>query len=1229
MMKKTGCLLISGLVVLLACTAFGTVGNDVAVDQPRQFRVLSGQYAGPGDITSSIPTMRGYSAGEANQEYQVYQRQNPVYPLANEPIIDYALIDQVRLTAPTQYVRVIIYLDYQPGDIIREQVEARHTGEMLRIREQIREIHSHYVQRRNANASRDADNYQSAILDPSPADLAALRNLNLQHENLSRIMQIENTAAMSSVIYPYQQSVIESIENLGGQVEAQLLVGNSIIAIVPAGNVGALAQVPKIARVTADELLDADLNIADNATLVTSTATGGGLWEAGLTGGTYDPAILDSGTDLSHPALEDDAGLGRQNFYSWYLASAQYSSLYDDEQDEDDRNGHGTHVMGIVASYGSTGYLGNRGMAYGVETPVTLKAGFNRTDGLASMFSSDAMALVNRALYHTEDLYPLNSFNDDVDGINLSYGGSTTTDETPYSRFWDSVVYSYSDIVVTLSAGNSGPSNTEFSSPATSYNAITVANVNDQNTTGRNDDVIRSSSTRGPTANGRRKPDIAAPGSYIVSCWYNWESASDFVSMSGTSMAAPMVLGIAMDLMDAGVTDELEIKALLINTAQKNNTAMSFESDSDGWSTAYGWGYINAWAAYYHRNDVFSNIVTARPNAGCYRLYAGSMRDEGGAIGDSGQFGEGRDRATLVWNRHATYRTSTYPNTYYALSNLDLELYLEQDDTLMDTDYTVNDNVQQVRIDSGTGPTDVVVKVFAYDTSFAHGGATESFALATEEDFVEVSLPSSFSAFAVYPAEVEPGEIVDIEFYLHNDSAITAHNNEFDLILPPGWSLISGSDPYEPNSIPADGDSEHITWTVQAQYTTENNVNIQVRHTHDSYGELWGPFNWNMYTNVRWDNTTPSPDPMTWSQEPNEIGTDSLHMVATTASDAHEPIYYQFYIYNLTGGHVETDDANQTSETYVISGLNTNSEYDCRVRAGDNATTPNFTEWSIQNNEYTAIETPTGISFGTITSGSIEACSLNTPTGLTRGSSGLRIFNITEGTDSSWQQSNDFWDSNDLTANTYYSFYAQARNGDGAETAAGPTVLQCTYAALPDTPTVNNATPSTLDITINPNANPAYTEFAIRIVDGNDIYHLDAAGQNNGAVAVWQTADNWNPITAIDLQSSTTYSIQIMARNQEGVVTLWSPAAQAATAGLCGDHLHPYPTGDLNQDCHVSEIDLAMLAAEWLNDGCADPNHCNGADLVTNGTVDIADFAKMAMFWFDCSDPQPPCSYLP
>lgn len=37
-----------------------------------------------------------------------------------------------------------------------------------------------------------------------------------------------------------------------------------------------------------------------------------------------------------------------------------------------------------------------------------------------------------------------------------------------------------------------------------------------------------------------------------------------------------------------------------------------------------------------------------------------------------------------------------------------------------------------------------------------------------------------------------------------------------------------------------------------------------------------------------------------------------------------------------------------------------------------------------------------------------------------------------------------------------------------------------------------------------------------------------------------------------------------------------------ATVAICGDPDHPYPIGDLNQDCRVDMPDFAIFAAHWL-----------------------------------------------
>lgn len=63
-------------------------------------------------------------------------------------------------------------------------------------------------------------------------------------------------------------------------------------------------------------------------------------------------------------------------------------------------------------------------------------------------------------------------------------------------------------------------------------------------------------SSRGPTADGRQKPDLVAPGERILSCRHRFGAANGrlddlYVEMSGTSMAATHVSGILAAFLSA------------------------------------------------------------------------------------------------------------------------------------------------------------------------------------------------------------------------------------------------------------------------------------------------------------------------------------------------------------------------------------------------------------------------------------------------------------------------------------------------------------------------------------------------------------------------------------------------------------------------------------------------------------------------------------------------------
>lgn len=282
------------------------------------------------------------------------------------------------------------------------------------------------------------------------------------------------------------------------------------------------------------------------------------VWAAGITGAGVKIAVVDTGLDQEHP-----------DFSGRVVAVTDFTG-----QGPADNNGHGTHVAGIAAGSGSASGGKYRGVA---PDASLLAAKVLRGDGSGKM--SDVMAGVEWAAEQGAQV------------INLSLGGPPTPcDGTDaLSTICDAAVDA--GVVVCVAAGNSGPGSRTIGSPGCAKKVITVGAT----VSGPTDyDTIASFSSRGPTADGRVKPDVALPGVDIISCRAQGTSMGtgiddNYTQASGTSMATPHCAGVvALLLQAAPELTPAQVKARMVLAARDMKIDPNIQ----------GRGRVDAYAAY-------------------------------------------------------------------------------------------------------------------------------------------------------------------------------------------------------------------------------------------------------------------------------------------------------------------------------------------------------------------------------------------------------------------------------------------------------------------------------------------------------------------------------------------------------------------------------------------------------------------------------------------------------
>ncbi len=385
-----------------------------------------------------------------------------------------------------------------------------------------------------------------------PEERAVLRSSRDETVRLVREMRSEILEAAAPRCERLQDPLRRYVESLpSGSVLGSSNVLNSVFARVRPADLPALvAAFPTIGRVDASPTLTVSMDKSVGAIGASSFTS------PGYNGSGQSVAIGDTGIDTSHPAFSLGGGGNVVTASTVQLAIAAVQSNFNDNASStDDLHGHGTHLCGTVASQDST---------YGGVAPGTgvlnAKCFYRTTSNQGSGTGPDIAAATDWAITNGATVF------------NGSFGGGGTSNgNSGFSVYFDAAV-EVSGMSVAIAAGNSGPNSGTIGLPGDAFNIVTVGAFNDRNTTSGSDDAIASFSSRGNTSDGRRKPDLSAPGVSIQSASWIWETANDFRSSNGTSMATPHVAGAMALLLDYNAAWQPEaVKALLINSVRNSS----------------------------------------------------------------------------------------------------------------------------------------------------------------------------------------------------------------------------------------------------------------------------------------------------------------------------------------------------------------------------------------------------------------------------------------------------------------------------------------------------------------------------------------------------------------------------------------------------------------------------------------------------------------------------------
>ena len=222
----------------------------------------------------------------------------------------------------------------------------------------------------------------------------------------------------------------------------------------------------------------------------------------------------------------------------------------------EDKNGHGTHVAGIVAADGGSDGKGIYGMA-----PQANLFAYKVCSDNGFCWADDIAVAINLAADNGANI------------INMSLGSDVES-----NLISNAITYAVSkNVLIVAAAGNDGPYVGSIDYPGANPEVIAVGainssfNVSDWSSRGSNLTTV-------PYVDEEGDIELAAPGVSVESAWKD----GGYAILSGTSMSAPHVAGLAAKLWQAGAINPASATRDLLHQFSTDLLPLG-DDDTSGW----------------------------------------------------------------------------------------------------------------------------------------------------------------------------------------------------------------------------------------------------------------------------------------------------------------------------------------------------------------------------------------------------------------------------------------------------------------------------------------------------------------------------------------------------------------------------------------------------------------------------------------------------------------------